>query len=96
MADTMQGTRIEYSGGGIPANGTYWRDGRNGDWYAMTPNGHLAGLANHSVVEHEDGTITVAPSIAVLTSWDAPGEHRERSERQLWHGYLERGAWREC
>lgn len=98
MAETMQGTRIEYDGvGGIPANGCYWRDGRDGKWYGMTPNGHLAGLANHNVVEHEDGTITVAPSIKV--SGIGYGDHirvTDGEERELWHGYLERGAWREC
>lgn len=53
-------------------------------WEAMTPNGLLGNLAQHDVVEHDDGTITVSPSILV----DAP---RESS----WHGYLERGVWRE-
>ena len=33
------------------------------EWYASTPNGLLAGLARHNVVENEDGTITVTPSI---------------------------------
>ena len=56
-----------------------WRD----HWYVKTPNGHLGGIGNHSVVEHEDGTITVSPSILVS---DSSGE--------LWHGWLERGAWR--
>lgn len=55
----------------------------DGKWYGMTSVG-LAGLANHEVVEHEDGTITVSPSILCST-----GE-------QSWHGYLERGIWREC
>lgn len=59
--------------------------GKLGDiWYACTPNGHLGNLANHEVVEHEDGTITVSPSILV-------GGDRGDD----WHGYLERGIWRE-
>jgi hypothetical protein len=45
----------------------------------------LANLSRHDVVEHEDGTITVSPSILVTQ-----GEGRQ------WHGYLERGIWREC
>lgn len=53
------------------------------DWYARTPNGMLANLSRHDVVEHEDGTITVKPSILVT------GGHDQR-----WHGYLERGIWR--
>ena len=57
-------------------------------WFAMTPNGHYANLARHTVTEHDDGTITVAPSILVT----APAPSGVKSER--WHGYLERGIWR--
>lgn len=64
--------------------GAYGRDDR-GFWHAVTPNGHLGSLANHDVVEHEDGTITVSPSILVS---DHTGE--------LWHGFLEQGVWREA
>lgn len=39
--------------------------------------------AAHDVVEHEDGTVTVSPSILVRDG-----------DRELWHGYLERGVWR--
>ena len=53
------------------------------DWFCCTPNGLGGNLGAHSVVEHEDGTITVSPSILV----------RGKSE---WHGFLERGVWREC
>lgn len=55
-----------------------------GVWYAMSPNGLLANLANHSVTEHEDGTVTVSPSILV-----------SRGNELSWHGYLERGVWRQ-
>lgn len=59
--------------------------GRHGDiWYAAVPNGLLANLANHKVVEHQDGTITVSPSILVS------------NHESSWHGYLEKGVWREC
>mgnify|MGYP001609348307 CR=1 FL=1 len=61
--------------------GDYGRIG--GDWYGCTPSGDLAGLARHDVTEHEDGTITVAPSILVRDG------HEE-----LWHGWLEAGIWR--
>ena len=44
----------------------------------------LAGLRNHKVEEHEDGTISVTPSI--LTT----GHNGQR------HGYLTKGVWREC
>ena len=39
------------------------------------------GIFKHEVEEHEDGTITVSPSIAAET-----GERR-------YHGYLRRGEW---
>jgi len=53
-----------------------------------TPNGEV-GLLNpkiHTVTEHEDGTITVSPSILIYPHHDGPG----------WHGFLERGVWRVC
>lgn len=71
--------------------GDYGINPHDGNWYARAPvaDKHLAGnLANHDVTEHEDGTITVSPSI-LITSHDAGGDVQ-------WHGYLERGVWREC
>lgn len=65
------------------APGSYWRSPQ-GDWVGLTPTGLYAGLAKHDVVEHEDGTITVSPSILV-----------HRSDKAEWHGWLERGVWRE-
>lgn len=55
------------------------------DWAAVTPNGLMTNLSAHDVIEHEDGTITVSPSILVTD-----GAARE------WHGYLEHGNWRKC
>jgi hypothetical protein len=55
------------------------------NWYACTPCGqHVANLSSHKVEEHEDGTITVSPSILVSGGPAPP-----------WHGFLERGVWRE-
>lgn len=56
------------------------------DWYATTPNGLAGNLGNHQVQEHEDGTITVSPSILVSGGGDG----------KSYHGFLERGVWREC
>jgi hypothetical protein len=51
-------------------------------WWVRDPYGHVGRLDDHTVIEHEDGTITVSPSILD----DAhPGG---------WHGFLERGVWR--
>lgn len=59
----------------------------NGTWYARAPGDddrRLANLANHLVVEHDDGTITVSPSILISGGG------------AQWHGCLERGVWRQC
>jgi hypothetical protein len=63
----------------------YWFDPTLGYWMAFCPRCGIANLINHTVVEHEDGTITVSPSILV----------RYSNEGESWHGYLERGIWRE-
>jgi hypothetical protein len=69
--------------------GDYGFDEKHGFWMAETPNGLLGSLANHEVTEYADGTITVSPSILVRGySYD---EKRDIS----WHGFLERGVWRE-
>jgi hypothetical protein len=58
-------------------------------WMGMAPNGHSCALGAHTVIEHEDGTVTVSPSILISTC-------REEQNVELWHGYLERGVWRSC
>ena len=58
------------------------------DWFCTTPNGLLGNLGKHEVTEHEDGTITVSPSILVTSG--------EQHSDPSWHGYLEHGMWREC
>ena len=83
MSEPTQGRRVHDTDWFRP--GEYGRHPQDGSWHACTPNGHLGNLSAHEVVEHEDGTITVSPSILVS---DDRGE--------LWHGYLERGAWRSC
>lgn len=55
-----------------------------GIWYGRAPAGQLANLGGHTVTEHEDGTISVFPSILVSNGVTK------------WHGYLEHGVWREC
>lgn len=79
----MQGRRIADDEGRFKP-GDYGR--LAGTWYACTPSGDLGNLAAHDVTEHDDGTITVSPSILV----------REPGGPELWHGWLERGVWRSC
>lgn len=60
--------------------GDYGKDS-DGLWWCKPPKGPSGVLSDHQIAEHDDGTITVTPSILM------PG---------VWHGYLERGVWREC
>jgi len=63
----------------------------DGRWYGCTPNGHLGDLTEHQVTEHNDSTITVSPSILVTI----PNYGNTGKDKELWHGYLEAGVWRE-
>jgi hypothetical protein len=64
----------------------YWRS--PGGWWIYLPSAGVGRLVNHEVTEHEDGTITVKPSIG-LGRAGAPGGFAR-------HGFLTRGEWREC
>jgi hypothetical protein len=81
----MQGTRI--TSGKLR---DFWDHpgayGKVGDsWLVCLPTGELCSMnAGHDIVEHEDGTITVSPSILM-----------PEGRGTYWHGYLERGVWRE-
>lgn len=88
-SNEMKGNRTESpfdAGGGLigewPKPGDYYFYPEVG-WCGVTPDGQQAGLRGHEVTEHEDGTISVSPSILV----SSPG-------KPAWHGYLERGVWR--
>lgn len=82
------GTRVEHirelwgddgiDGGYCPVES----DGKR-TWMVRTPNGHLGNLGAHDVTEHEDGTITVSPSILVSNP----------QEGELYHGFLVAGVW---
>ncbi len=53
-------------------------------FYCCSPNGLFGNLSKHKVIEHEDGTITVSPSILIqMASFE-------------YHGYLERGIWKQA
>lgn len=62
--------------------GDYYRDAL-GVWRGAAPNGLLVNLKAHEVEEHEDGTISVKPSILVSLGEDG----------LTWHGFLKRGVW---
>lgn len=73
------------------SEGTYGK-GKDGIWYLQIPGCHVSSLKKHSVIEHEDGTITVSPSILHR---DYRKENGNRIVDIQVHGYLERGIWRE-
>jgi hypothetical protein len=92
-------------------SGGYGKDS-SGAWCVVTPNGRYGSVAKHTVVEHEDRTITVSPSIlvyatppVVYTPEDrarvvelAGEEYAQKWEKGFpeYHGFLERGVWRSC
>lgn len=92
----MNGRRLQTdSEGWLPPNfepGDYGRcthpdaiGNRIGWWQVCAPDGSNGSISpeKHTVVEHEDRTITVSPSL-------------DFSQRRAgaWHGWLERGVWR--
>ena len=83
----MKANRVEITKGIFQLNENEYGKGIDGTWYFYPPGAGIANLANHTVAEHEDGTITVSPSI-LITFADADGE------RCQWHGFLEKGIWR--
>jgi hypothetical protein len=84
--DTFQGRRLPDTDEDPGfAEGDYCKV--RGVWNVRPPGSHLGELhPDHQVTEHEDGTITVSPSILRR---GGPGMVDE------WHGYLEHGIWRE-
>lgn len=83
---TVAGERVHAAEPHLLKPGQYGKWAQDGCWYAVPPGTDLlAGLAKHQVTEHDDGTISVAPSILV-----------RGGARGSWHGFLERGIWREC
>lgn len=106
---TFQGKRVEPDEGGwlhrrlqpgeyclvdpkVMADGSpppEWMKNHYPAWYGETPNGHGCNLHGHQVTVHEDGTITVSPSILVT-------QRIEGRDVEHWHGYLERGVWRDA
>ena len=71
------------------AESEYGKDPHDGIWYARPPGMHMGSLANHEVTEHEDGTITVSPSI--LITGETVGDCVIPVQ---WHGRLVCGEWR--
>lgn len=62
----------------------YWKTA-DGTWKLYLPGCGVGDLTNHRVIEHEDGTITVEPSILVTGHQDIQR-----------HGYITNGQWRDA
>jgi hypothetical protein len=75
--------RVFPSNGGyltLPNVDCYGKD-KDGMWYFRLEGHHGGTLeGSHEVTEHEDGTISVRPSIAGIG----------------FHGYLTKGVWEDC
>lgn len=50
------------------------------EWWLRPPEGRMGRLVDHTVIEHEDGTITAHPSVLI-------------HQPDGWHGFLVRGCW---
>lgn len=74
------------------SEGDYGYDPIVGHWVVRPPGHNAGGIPHHGVIEHEDGTITVTPSI-VLEDYES---NQRDSLRVAWHGFLEHGIWREA
>ena len=70
-------------------------DGERVAWVRL-PNGNGPHrLKGWALTEHEDGTITTAPSILAHEHPTIEGDDDHHVVYPEWHGYLERGVWRE-
>jgi hypothetical protein len=58
-----------------------------GWWQVCAPDGSQGSLSPsiHTVIEHEDGTITVSPSLDF-----------SKRKSGAWHGWLRAGVWTSC
>jgi hypothetical protein len=87
--DRPSGRRVYESDEHQP--GDYWQE-HDGSWVIWIPGTTFIGCigepySRHTITEHEDGTITISPSILI----DASVHPTIR-----WHGFLERGIWRQA
>lgn len=87
-ADTEKGARSLWFMLPTAMSRNHWEEPRS------LHNGlHRISAPPWSITENADATLTASPSIAIEghdPAVDAPGE-----VHQFWHGYLERGVWRE-
>lgn len=87
MVDNIIGERIypDSEGNLWLKEGEYGK-GTDGIWYAKAPGlkSGFGSLQNHQVTEHDDGTISVSPSIVM------------ENHTGYFHGFLKNGIWNRC
>jgi hypothetical protein len=105
LGDREFSRRLSRASAPMIAGGDYGRVERAGEgwvWMCCTPNGLIGDLSLHTVVEHDDKTITVSPSILsqggkhVFVDGDDAELYESRGLVGEWHGYLTAGVWSEC
>jgi hypothetical protein len=87
VGETKQGTRVyDLKDDWTNLEGGGYAKLDNGDWAIHPPEARYGTISPriHTITEHEDGTITVSPSIL----------YHGHANWEGWHGYLERGVWR--
>lgn len=87
MKISEQAKRLENDGQLDDAVVCYWKD-EDGLWWVYLPYCGSGVISKHTTEEHDDGTISVTPSI-LMTGHN----HGEPVTR---HGYLTKGVWNEC
>ncbi len=65
----------------------YWFNETYKKWFVHIPKVGVGNISRHDIIEHEDKTISVSPSILITTTFKG-------NKRQA-HGFLEKGIWRE-
>jgi hypothetical protein len=91
MSEPLQGRRVDANTPIDDLRPGDYRPPRNGILWGRAPDGEIVRIDERwSLTEHEDGTVTVGPLLpGGSSSIQIHGEHG-------WHGYLERGVWREA
>lgn len=90
----MQGTRVKDNTEPLELKPGEYTKSTNGDWWLFLPaigtyNSSLARINSSvwSIIEHDDNTITVSPSIRQSTT------RRDNQQVELWHGFLKHGEF---
>lgn len=66
-------------------NGEYFKTQKTGNWILKTPSGVCATVKKEKITEHQDGTITISPTVYLFIDFDG----------KTWRGFLTKGVWRE-